>query len=936
MRHRRFVVLLAVAFALRPALATAQPRIEQPFFTARYDPAFRFRTISVARFDIHFHQGEEALARRLARIVDEVSRDIDARLGAPAGRVQVILVDQSDQSNGWATVLPYNVIELAAAPPRPESVIGNTDDWLRMVFAHEYTHVVHLEKSGGWLGSLRHVFGRLPLFYSNVFLPQWEIEGIATYHESALTAAGRVRAPDFRMLLDRAAAAGRFASLDRASSAVVDWPSGHRPYLYGAYFHQYLVDRFGEAALRTLADETAARLPFFGSRAFRSVYGASLGSLWDAFRADASRSAGAATKATRLTHHGFAVMSPAIARDGRIFYSVSNPHGFPALMQISSGGGDPRQLTTRFRGNRLAVAGDLLVFDQLEVVHQVEAQSDLYAVPMKGGATRQLTHHTRAADPDVSSDGRTIVCTVQQTGRRAVATMPLPAPGALAIPQTLVSQPDAEFSSPRWSPDGRSILAERRTLGGPSEIVVIDVASRAVRPVVSSAHARNASPMWIDAQRILFSSDRDGPFTLFSADITTGRIRKLAGAGPAQSAVMSADAATLVFVGYSADGYDLYSMPLEGAEWIDVAASTAGAVPGAPAIAPSIADRPYAPWATLVPRAWTPVIETADDDVLVGAATAGFDALGRHGYAIVGAWSIDRQRPEWQADYTYARWWPALFASMSDDTDALPSGEVRSRELNTGALFPVRRVRWEATSLAALHLADVRIDDERGSRMRTRSALRGGWGFSSAKSFGYSISAEEGASLRAAVELSRTALGADADASAFIIDARAYVRAFRRHGVVAARVAAAASTGDERTRRTFSAGGAGPQGGGFDFGVDAIALLRGFEASDLAGDRAAVINLDYRFPIAWPQRGAGTLPVLLRAIHGAVFADAGHAWTERFRASQMRRAIGAELSFDIVFGDALPLTFTGGVAWRIDPADEHRGAAAFGRIGRAF
>ena len=43
-----------------------------------------------------------------------------------------------------------------------------------------------------------------------------------------------------------------------------------------------------------------------------------------------------------------------------------------------------------------------------------------------------------------------------------------------------------------------------------------------------------------------------------------------------------------------------------------------------------------------------------------------------------------------------------------------------------------------------------------------------------------------------------------------------------------------------------------------------------------------MINADYRWPIARPQRGAGTWPLFLHTIHGAVFADAGHAWTEDF------------------------------------------------------
>ena len=114
----------------------------------RYDPRLRFRTLSTPRFDIHFHQGEETLARRLAGFVDKAAAEVDAAVGAAVGRVQIILVDQHDLSNGWATPLPYNTIEISAAAPSAESSIGNTEDWLRLVFIHEYTHIAHLSQIG--------------------------------------------------------------------------------------------------------------------------------------------------------------------------------------------------------------------------------------------------------------------------------------------------------------------------------------------------------------------------------------------------------------------------------------------------------------------------------------------------------------------------------------------------------------------------------------------------------------------------------------------------------------------------------------------------------------------------------------------------------------------------------------------------------------------
>src|SRR5262249_26437144 len=81
-------LLLMIALAATPVAASN-----------RYDPRLRFRVISTPRFDIYFHQGEDALARRLAVIAEEIATKLDATLGPASGRVHVILVDQTDLPN---------------------------------------------------------------------------------------------------------------------------------------------------------------------------------------------------------------------------------------------------------------------------------------------------------------------------------------------------------------------------------------------------------------------------------------------------------------------------------------------------------------------------------------------------------------------------------------------------------------------------------------------------------------------------------------------------------------------------------------------------------------------------------------------------------------------------------------------------------------------
>jgi hypothetical protein len=615
-------------------------------------------------------------------------------------------------------------------------------------------------------------------------------------------------------------------------------------------------------------------------------------------------------------------------------------------MESAADGSNPRQIATRYLGNQIGAQGGLLAFDQLELVHNVALQSDVYVIDEMQHRVRRVTHLARAADPDIASNGRTVVCTVQRADRRDVATFEMPSAG-FATPSILVSEAGTEYSSPRWSPDGRSIAVERRELGGPSEIAIVDLASRRVRTLVSSRSARNVTPRWLSSATLLFASDRDGkPFSIYRVDVDTGVIRRLNGTGASALApVVSPDGETIVFVGYTTDGYDLFSIPLASASWSDVTSpvvSTAPSQNGSRGMSESntIADRPYRPWRTLLPQFWMPIVESDAGEFSGGAATAGTDALGRHTYGAAAAWTASRVRPDWSVAYAYDRWWPTFFASVSDDTDPWRGGDIRTRELNAGALFTVARVRWSQNILAAMNASEDSFScqsctDSIQQGVR-RGAIRLGWMFDDAKSYGYSISRESGATVRFTWENAPKALGSDAGTRAMTIDTRAYAHVGPRHAAIAIRAAGAAAWGDTETRRIFSAAGSDAASASFDFGRRAVGLLRGFQSDTVAASRVAIANVDFRFPLRYIQRGSGTAPLFLRTMHSAVFVDAGNAWDQASRWSDVRVSAGAEVAADTVVGFGVPLSFTAGVAWRRDPVGRQDGVVAFGRIGRAF
>ena len=296
----------------------------------------------------------------------------------PAGRTQVVLVHQTDQPNGFAMIVPWNAIEIDAVPPVGSDELGNTDDWLAYVFTHEFSHVLHLDRSRGWASVARAVFGRTEIAFPNLTLPEWQIEGFATFVESQ-GGQGRLHAGDFLEVVDAGARAGRFEPLDRLNGGLIDWPSGTGWYAYGARFHDYLARAYGTDRIMALAKRTSGRFPYVTSGAFDGVYGKTLAMLWREFEASEMVSARAGTTAgaptaSRLTHLGFSVSTPRVDSDGAIWFSASNPHGFPALYRLRAG--RLERVVDRYGGSGLTVGRDVVLFDQLELVRGAGLSSD--------------------------------------------------------------------------------------------------------------------------------------------------------------------------------------------------------------------------------------------------------------------------------------------------------------------------------------------------------------------------------------------------------------------------------------------------------------------------------------------------------------------------------------------------------------------------------
>ena len=912
---------------------------------AAFPPHLRFRSVSTGRVTVHYHQGLEAMARQAAALATEILAAHEQRYGVRAGRVQIVLADVDDDANGFASPLPYPLVHLRAVAPHGNDELGNYHDWLQVLLSHELAHIVHLGEAHGLVRAARHVFGRAPFLFPNATSPTWIVEGLATYEETEETPFGRGRNPDSLMVLRMAALENDFPGEDRPVAGLDRWPDGQASYLFGEAFFDDLRDRYGEGVLPELARVHSGRLiPYLDELTAKKVTGATFHALWTDWRQRAlaafeeqaePRRARGLTASTPLTHAGVRQVNPRFSPDGKwLAYTSRVLTRFREIRIMRPDGTAARVLTKRNGGISLSwtPGGRMLVFDEPEVQRVFAQYSDLRAVDVASGKVRRLTRGARAREPDVSSDRR-VVFVHQHVGRSELATIGL---DGFGLRDLTASEAGVQWSGPRWSPRGDSIVASRWRPGGWLDVVLVDPGSGAVTPLTDD-RAKDVEPAWSPrGDSVVFRSDRDGVSNLYAirlADRALLRVTNVLGGAFTPDVSPAGD--RLAFAEYGARGYDLRVMSFDLARLPAADAFVDPYPAGRPAPPPVDAhDRPYRPLPLMWPRFWSPSFDRASGETRLGIATAGSDPLFQHAYLFNVYRGSVTERVGSFALYQYDRLWPTLLAAFENKYEPSSAGSIRHRrELTLSATIPVLRTLRSAQSVSLAWRRRRETREQTSSPRRLDlGGLEAAWSLGTVQQYPYSISAVDGVRLRVAYLKEDPAFGSDLSLGKLFADARAYLPLLVPGDTLALRVGGGTTFGERGFTDSFAVGGF-PNGSLRDVVGTNGSVLRGYADDAFTGRRVLHANVEYRLPLAHPQHGWRSLPVFVRHLHAAAFADIAQAWSDRFRWSAMKTGLGVAVGADLSLSPGLPLTATVGVARGVAEKGETQ---VYFRTGLAF
>ena len=141
---------------------------------AKYPPGQQWREISRGGFTVIFPAARFLEAEAALAAAEGLQGKLAEFWRAPSlARTRIVLDDSTDQSNGFATFFPFNLVGVNLAEPQPDSELAASRGWLDLVLAHELTHLFTLNAATDLGRSLRRVFGTLPVLYSTAQMPPW-------------------------------------------------------------------------------------------------------------------------------------------------------------------------------------------------------------------------------------------------------------------------------------------------------------------------------------------------------------------------------------------------------------------------------------------------------------------------------------------------------------------------------------------------------------------------------------------------------------------------------------------------------------------------------------------------------------------------------------------------------------------------------------------
>ena len=912
-----------------------------------------WKTAETAHFRIHYEARNEAYVLRMGSMAERVHDRLSGWLKwQPKEKTELVILDNADFSNGYASPIPYNRFSIFLPTPVEGQLVGQ-DAWLETVLTHEYIHTLQLDMAEGAPEKVRDVFGRLNNLFSifvfpQIFAPSWVTEGLSVYGESDNAEQhGRLNSAwyDAQMRMEVTRGLRSLTELSFEGYSGSRWPFG-QIYLYGAYFFEFIEARYGRNKIQNYIQIYSSNLiPWRMDNRSQRVFGKPAEEVWreyqdylkSKFKIQLEQIARKGRATTKTLHdRQFINRFLTASSEGDLYFFHDDASSHPVVQRLRQDG----SLETLFEFQGVVHLDwhdqSGLLISRRSVCDNLKLYTDLYRWRPGDGEPKRLTHCGRYPRAAWHPDGSEIAAVLLEQSSSKIVL--LDAQGE--VMQTITPSGDNDvIGHIAWSPDGLELVAAVKGDKDDWNLELLNVDRRQWWWLTRSKDVEIRPQFSADGRKVYFLSDRNGVWNLRQLVLATGEVSTLSNTLSAIAEAQQMPDEGFRLVEYQSDGEAIIALtdnrPV-GESYPAIDTAYASVAPGEERRADesiafeSISE--YSPLNTLKPTSWFPLLSLGEDETsYAGVIIGGADVLGFHRWSALPVYYLDQQTLGGFAEYSFddrviISYQREYQLSGSDSAARrFLDDEIRLQLLVRHAFNSVDRTLSVAGGVAR-ETIDRELNKGSGSDYQLEDALTGIiLGYDDSEYYRHGISFMDGRQINLTTESYDLFGQSDHEGATARLDWREYLSLGDGHAL---KVRLMLAQGDDGIRPYELGGESEPLselGGATGLGRR-VFPLRGFASGnhEMTGTNLGMASVEWRMPLGLYYDGWFVPPLGLGRHSLSLFVDSGDAWNG-VDSREFHTGIGIEWKGEVLIGyDLIHAGVTVGVAHGFGTLGENR------------
>jgi hypothetical protein len=540
----------------------------------------KWNQINTAHFRLLYPDGFERESQRVANTLEHVYAPESKSMGVQPKKISILLQNQTSASNGFVTLAPRRS-EFFTMPSQDYNFTG-TNEWLSLLASHEYRHIVQMQKSiTGFNKAVYFVFGQTALAgMAFAAAPLWFWEGDAVATETAFTSGGRGKIPNFNMLFRTNLLEGRTFNYHKqyVRSYRHNIPNH---YVLGYNMISYLRNKTGNPEVWSSIAKRSWNVPFIPfafSRSIKKETGMNINQLYREMAAEKKKEWQAQVDTLKITsfvrvnhrkgkaYTDYATPQP--LADGSIVVIKSGIGNIPEVVVITSDGMEKKMKSQGpvNDAGMLSAAGHRVVWNEFryDPRWQMRTYSVIKAYDTQTRKSKTITRQSRYSAAALSPDGSKLV-TIETSSSYQMKVVVIAYASGEVLKEFPV-QPNEFISMPRWSADGKSIVA-LKTVGGARSVIRYDYETQTANEILAASPENIGHPV-LFGNYLFYSSPYTGIDNIFAADLETGkRFQVTCSKYGAYHPAVSPDGKTLYYSDQTRNGFDVVKIEINPSQW---------------------------------------------------------------------------------------------------------------------------------------------------------------------------------------------------------------------------------------------------------------------------------------------------------------------------------------------------------------------------------